>query len=97
MVLNIFKLEYNWFEGEHDEILLAKEVEQKEFEKDLVKAKKIAKGHLPDIYEQIIEFLIKKGYSKCKLNEDSSYIVNDDVFRKVTLIKLEKKTETRYL
>lgn len=41
---NIFKLEYNWYEGEHEETLLGKEVERDEFEKDIIKAKDFAEG-----------------------------------------------------
>lgn len=40
--LNIFKIEYYWYEDEHEETLLIKKVEQEEFEKDLMDAKKFA-------------------------------------------------------
>jgi hypothetical protein len=40
--MNIFKIEYYWPEGEHKETLLAKDVERKEFEKDIIKAKEFA-------------------------------------------------------
>lgn len=40
--MNIFKIEYYWYEGEHEEILLAKDVERGQFEKDLLEAKKFA-------------------------------------------------------
>ncbi|MEK6948230.1 MAG: hypothetical protein AABX19_03210 [Nanoarchaeota archaeon] len=40
--MNIFKIEYNWYEGEHEEILLAKDTEREQFEKDLLEAKKFA-------------------------------------------------------
>lgn len=40
--MNIFKIEYYWYEGEHEEILLAKDVEIEQFEKDLLEAKKFA-------------------------------------------------------
>ncbi len=42
--LNIFKIEYDWYEGEHGEVLLGKSVKRKEFEKDLIKAKNFAKS-----------------------------------------------------
>lgn len=42
--LNIFKIEYHWYEGEHRETLLAKAVEREEFEKDTIKAKEFAKS-----------------------------------------------------
>lgn len=51
--MNIFKIEYNWYEGEHDETLLGKEVELAEFEKDLTKAKEFA--------ENLIGVKIKEG------------------------------------
>ncbi len=40
--MNIFKIEYYWYEGEHEEILLAKDVEKGHFENDLSEAKKFA-------------------------------------------------------
>jgi len=39
---NIFKIKYIWHEGEYKETYLGKTVEQKEFENDLIKAKKFA-------------------------------------------------------
>ena len=41
---NIFKIEYDWYEGEHVEILVGKKVNEKEFEKDLTEAKNFAEG-----------------------------------------------------
>ena len=43
-MLDIFKIEYYWCEGEHGETLLVKEIERKEFEKDLIEAKKFAES-----------------------------------------------------
>jgi hypothetical protein len=42
--MNIFKIEYSWYEGEYDETLLCKNVKKEEFEKDLIKAKKFAES-----------------------------------------------------
>lgn len=42
--MNIFKVEYSWYEDEHEETLLGKDVEREEFEKDIVKAKKFAES-----------------------------------------------------
>ena len=42
--MNIFKVEYYWPEDEHGETLLGKEIERKEFEKDLIKAKEFAES-----------------------------------------------------
>ena len=41
---NLFKIEYDWYEGEHYETLIGKKVSSEEFEKDLLKAKKFAEG-----------------------------------------------------
>ncbi len=40
--MNIFKIEYYCYEGEHEEILLAKDVKRGNFESDLLEAKKFA-------------------------------------------------------
>ena len=40
--MNIFKIYYDWYEGEHEEILLGKTIDKEEFEKDLVEAKNFA-------------------------------------------------------
>lgn len=42
--MNIFKIEYYWPEDEHEEILLGKNIEQEEFEKDLIKAKEFTES-----------------------------------------------------
>ena len=51
--MNIFKIVYTWYEGDYGETLLAKEVTEEEFEKDLVEAKKFA--------EKLIGIKIKDG------------------------------------
>ena len=51
--LQIFKLEYTWYEGEYHYTLLAKDVDKEQFEKDLIKAKEFA--------ESLIGKEIKKG------------------------------------
>jgi len=108
--LNVFKVEYYWYEGEHEECLLIKDVKKEEFEKDLLEAKSFAeelKGVeiregeylgkryrlecLPEFYEQIIWFLIKKKqYKECQLNEDILYIIDDDSNKEIDIIKNEK-------
>ena len=40
--LNSFKLEYYWYEDEHEETILIKDVKREEFEKDLLEAKQFA-------------------------------------------------------
>ncbi len=42
--MNIFKISYDWYEGEHQDILLGKDVGRDEFEKDLLEAKEFAEG-----------------------------------------------------
>src|SRR3989344_6691865 len=42
--LNIFKIEYQWYEGDHGETLLAKAIAKEEFEKDIIKAKEFAES-----------------------------------------------------
>jgi len=44
MEFNLFKVEYDWHEGEHEETLLGKNVEREEFEKDLIEARNFAKS-----------------------------------------------------
>lgn len=59
--LNIFKIEYYWPEGEHEETLLGKNVEREEFEKDVTKAREFAESLIgKEINEG--EYL-GKGYS----------------------------------
>ena len=110
---NIFKVEYYWYEGEHEEVFLAKGVNEEDFEKDLLEAKDFAeklkgvkikegkylgKGYniecLPEFYEQIIWFLIKKKqYKECQLNEDILYIIDDDSNKEIEITKNEKTTK----
>ncbi|MEK6921675.1 MAG: hypothetical protein AABX82_07345 [Nanoarchaeota archaeon] len=42
--LTIFNISYDWYEGDHDEVLLAKAVESQEFETDLTEARKFAES-----------------------------------------------------
>jgi len=42
--MKVFKIEYSWYEGEHGETLLGKNIEREEFEKDMAKAKKFAES-----------------------------------------------------
>ncbi|MBS3167069.1 hypothetical protein J4403_02585 [Candidatus Woesearchaeota archaeon] len=51
--MEVFKLEYNWYEGEHEATLLGKKVEREEFEKDLIKSKEFA--------EKLVGKKIKEG------------------------------------
>jgi hypothetical protein len=42
--LNIFKIEYHWYEDDHEETLLAKAIEREDFEKEIIKAKEFAES-----------------------------------------------------
>lgn len=61
MKFNIFKIEYHWYEGEYDETFLGKNVERKEFEKDLIEAKNFAKSLVGKKIET--GDYLSKGYS----------------------------------
>ena len=41
---NIFNIQYDWYEGEHDETLIGKKISIKEFETDLIEARKFAES-----------------------------------------------------
>ncbi len=43
-IINLFKIEYHWYEGEYSEILLGKEVSNEKFEEDFIKAKEFAES-----------------------------------------------------
>ena len=73
MKFNLFNLEYSWHEGEHGEILLGKNAETKEFEKDLREAKKFAKGLIGNKIEK--GNYLGKGYSAECLPEYYKQIV----------------------
>ena len=51
--INVFKVEYYWYEGEHEEVFLAKGVNGEDFEKDLLEAK--------DFAEKLKGIKIKEG------------------------------------
>ena len=44
MVHNLFKIEYDWYEGEHEETLLGKDIEKEGFEKDTIEARNFARN-----------------------------------------------------
>lgn len=60
MMHNLFKIEYDWCEGEHGETLLGKDVEQDEFENDLIEARNFAKSL---IGKKVEGDYLGKGYS----------------------------------
>ncbi|MEK6964111.1 MAG: hypothetical protein AABX70_06810 [Nanoarchaeota archaeon] len=41
---NLFKIQYDWYEGEHSECLVGKKVSFEEFERDLIKAREFAES-----------------------------------------------------
>ena len=49
---------------------------------------------LPEFYEQIIWFLIEKnGYKECQLNENISYIIDDNANKNIDITKNEEITK----
>lgn len=70
---NIFKIEYDWYEGEHEEILLAKEIEPEKFAEDLIEARKFAES-LIGIEIKDYDYL-GKGYSVGCLPEFYNQII----------------------
>lgn len=80
MRFNIFKIEYDWYEGEHEETFLGKQAEQEEFEKDLIEARDFARsliGKREDNGDHL-----RKGYSVECLPE---------YYKQIILFLLEKK------
>ena len=84
--LNLFKLQYSWYEGEFDSTILATTKEQKEIENDLKEAvgsvkidakKEKAVDCLPEAYERIVNILTQKGYVVCYFLIDPDYYVRD--------------------
>ena len=57
---NIFKIEYSWYEGEHEETFLGKYVDCEEFENDLKEARNFAQSIRGKVFE---EDFLGKGYS----------------------------------
>ncbi len=61
MKFNLFKVEYDWHEGEHAETLLGKNAEREEFEKDLIEARNFAESLIGKNTER--GDYLGKGYS----------------------------------
>ncbi|MDD4877643.1 MAG: hypothetical protein PHO02_01250 [Candidatus Nanoarchaeia archaeon] len=59
--MNIYRIYYDWCEGEHEETLLGKEVSKEKFEKDLIKAIRFAKSLIGKKADR--ENYLGKGYS----------------------------------
>lgn len=57
---NIFKIEYNWCEGEHEETFMEKDVDKDQFERDLIKAKEFAESLMG---KEVKDNYLGKGYS----------------------------------
>jgi hypothetical protein len=108
MDLQIFKLEYSWYEGDCGSILLAKNVSLDEFEKDLIKSRDFAisllgkksseEGYdiecLPEYYSKIIEFLKSKlGYLECRYDKNLTYSVDDYFNSSINIFKSESKVD----
>lgn len=95
--LNLFKLQYTWYEGEFCSYILATTKSKKEIEKDLkeaVKKVKIPKKDvdcLPSKYRRIIDFLTMKGYFICNFIDNSVYGVDDETKKGACKYKIENK------
>lgn len=57
---NIFKIEYDWCEGDHEETFVGKNVDKDQFERDLIKAKEFAESL---IGKEVKNNYLGKGYS----------------------------------
>jgi len=70
---SVFEISYDWYEGEHEETLLGKNVNKKQFERDLIKAKKFAQGL---IGKEVKDYnYLGKGYVVGCLSEYYAQIV----------------------
>ena len=97
--LNLFKLQYTWYDGEHQSTILATKKEQNEIEEDLKEAassiridrkKEKAVDCLPEAYRRIIDILRQKGYVVCYFLSDPDYYV-----REAEIIKRTKSRKYR--
>ena len=70
--LRIFKLKYDWYEGEYEETFLAKDVDIETFEKDLIEAKNFAQNL---IEKEVEHDYLGKGYSVACLPEYYEQII----------------------
>ncbi|MEK6869095.1 MAG: hypothetical protein AABX74_02615 [Nanoarchaeota archaeon] len=111
-ILHIFRLQYTWYEGEHDSTILATTKEKEEIEKDLKDAASLIETDVkrekeavykPDAYQRIIEILKQKGYIVCYFLIDQEYYVEEigtvenTKFLKYGIIHKIKKTEDKML
>ena len=100
--INLFKIEYNWYEGEHEEILLGKAITEEQFEFDLKEAKKYVQSQigkkdkkskwnvecLPEYYRELLDYLVKKHkYQVCSIDNNISYEVDDNFDKKISITK----------
>ena len=86
MALRIFKIQYDWYEEEHEEFLLGKEVEKEEFEKDLIEARIFAEN-LPEKEEENHEEFLGKCYNiKCL----------PEMYRQIVWYLTDKRGYTEY-
>lgn len=96
-ILHLFKLEYSWYEGEHQSTILAAAKEQEEIEQDIRDAANSLKTYQieekvriykSDAYQKIISILEQKGYMVCYFLSDPEYYVDDVGF--IDNIKIQK-------
>jgi hypothetical protein len=99
-MLKLFKVMYVWYEGEVGCDHLVKDVEEKVFEKDLIKCfndakllvkQKSKKGDcidcLPEYYSKTIDLMLKKDYEIVLINVNetyTTYFIDDNDVQKRT-------------
>lgn len=90
-ILYLFKLEYSWYEGEHQSTILAIAKEKEEIEKDLQEIansinsdgkKENVIEYKPHAYREIVSILEQKGYMVCYFLSDPEYEVEETRFLK---------------
>ncbi len=73
--MEIFKLSYQWYEDDHDETLLGKDVKREEFEKDLIAARNFAQSLIGNKVKIIDYKYLGLGYSVQCLPEYYAQII----------------------
>lgn len=92
--MKIFKIAYQWHEGEYSEVLIGKDVSSEEFEKDIIKAKEFAESLIgKEIQEG--EYL-GKGYRVYCLPEYYEQIIWF-LKKKLKYIEYEYNKDVKYM
>lgn len=101
-----YKLEYYWYEGEHNSIHLAKDVTEEEFIKDLQQAiqrvanldlsdSKYDSYHsLPSDYREVIAEMEELGYQAIDVDDRTTFEIDEEWGRKLLVSKKSTVRET---